>query len=366
MRELLYFPHMNPPGEVLHHAILYRDSISVIEGTGTEVLDFRATQAFEAGMLKVYRYSDFNSDIIAGQRAREVASRLAYLGSSINERERAAAGPRFYFTRLNSLLQGGIVGCSARALRALDELESKVNTQWNFTDDLPPDTNTMRRAARAMGLSFGSTLPSHSANDDQFIRLAMSITTAFAIADHSRSDSSLPLVLLCHPEHATPLVHYCNPNSSLDHLLARVDLGRFLPQPPPEVDTAAVIAFRERYNDERKRLIHAVERLIKDAARAHGTGEPMDIERDVREELNEALTDVEKAGRRPFKGWVRRAAWFIVASGAGAIAGPAGAAAGSVAANWSSNPVTSGAQDSDYAYLYRVQNALDDFTRGET
>ena len=103
---------------------------------------------------------------------------------------------------------------------------------------------------------------------------------------------------------------------------------------------------------------------MKEAAKAHGAGEPADIERDVREELDIALTDMRKAGRSRLGGLVRRVSWFSVAAGAGAASGPVGAAAGSVAANWASNALPLGSQagvPGDYTYLYRVRSALHDF-----
>ncbi|HEX8869749.1 MAG TPA: hypothetical protein VF821_29080 [Lentzea sp.] len=325
MSELLYVPEIDPPEQALHHAILYRDSISTLLPDDPErYLSDRTKRARDAGLFRMRLVRELwkDPDIAFG------------LGMAMYRRF-AATKP--YVGQPSDLQNAG------QKSTAMADARQAV---W----------------AESLGI-----LGRPEFDDNPAVRILLNepnlfaALTAMSVAGRSRHDLTSPLVVLCYPNEIAELISACAGPANDDHLLARIDVGKFLPEVPPGVDTEAVIAFRQRYDDERRRLIRAVERLIKEAARTHGPGELADIERDVRKELDEALADMKQAGRRTFGGWVRRVAWFTVATGAGAIAGPAAAAAGSVAANWASNPVPRGGTGNDYAYLYRVQDGTDGF-----
>lgn len=344
MRELLYVPEINPPEQVLHHAILYRDSIStLVPDEPRRHLSRRTELAHDAGVFRPRSIHDVWDDLALREESLE----------SMRRSLTAEARRNGVFLVDVPLGLKPPSGRGSGVALLLFDFASWPNA-WSAVMD-----EVIREVAATPSEVSGHVAP---VEVDRW-ETALLVGIAVALAERFRRDVAGPLLLPAYPDEVSQLVRDCAAVERGEHLLARVDVGRFLPEPPPGVDTAAVIAFRQRYDDERRRLIRAVERLVKDAARAHGTGEPADVERDVREELDQALADVVQAGRRRFGGWVRRVAWFTVAAGAGWAAGPAGAATASVAANWASSPVPRGARENDFTYLYRVRHALDEFTR---
>ena len=85
--------------------------------------------------------------------------------------------------------------------------------------------------------------------------------------------------------------------------LLNVDVGRILPDPRPGIDTAALIRFPQKYDDERRRVMVAVERLAEQLSQTYS--EPRHIERAVRRELFSALVEMRSAGRAVLRGWSR-------------------------------------------------------------
>ncbi|MFI6095123.1 hypothetical protein ACIA8G_06215 [Lentzea sp. NPDC051213] len=343
MRELLYVPEINPPEQVLHHAILYRDSIStLLPDNPDDHMSDQTKLARDAGVFRprlvreIWSQKDLPTDALAD-----------HLRAIIREADQDPI-----IVQARSMIQAGLF--------------DKIDGRYSF--ELITDARAtvwmeyfaeMRKGPEGEPFGCTSSPPASVVNWHNGVLIA----TGLALAGRFRRDATAPLVVPCYPNEAAQVVRDLTAVGPAGHLLARVDVGRFLPEPPPGIDTSAVIAFRERYDDERRRLIRAVERLVKEAARAHGMDEPADIDRDVREELDQALSDMKQAGRRAFGSWMRRAAWFTVASSAGAMAGPIGAAAGSVAANWASNLIPQECRGSDYTYLYRLQSGLHEFDR---
>lgn len=339
MRELLYMTAVNPPEQVLHHAILYRDSISTIDIRDSDALILEGTRiAEDAGLLKVVAAPDVleNESIYHITRDlwdNSVEKMMDALGNMIADPIPGKEGA------VRSVLGEPLT--LSESHRLLDLLIPVLLGDGRHHQDRVDHVNDLQ---------------------DAVVRVVLRTCVALSLERQSRENSSVPVVVLCHEDAFSKALRGFVDAVHESHLYSRVDVGRFLPEPPPGVDTKAVIAFRERYDDERRRLIRAVENLIKQAAISHGHHVLADIDREVHEELDHALSDVKRAGRAVFGGWFRRTAWFTIATTAGAaIAGPAGAAAGSVAANWASNATPKGVKASDYAYLYRVWNALTDF-----
>jgi hypothetical protein len=146
-----------------------------------------------------------------------------------------------------------------------------------------------------------------------------------------------------------------NPQGRKEKVLAAV--GQYLPQPPCGIETTQLIEFRRRYEDERHRLIFAVEELVRKGARTYGWDEPHEIERDVKQELAQALNDLVKAGRSKWGVWGRRAGSFILSVAAGAVGGPVAGAAASVTANWASDRTSSlhNPELAKYHYMHLVR-----------
>ncbi|WP_327096081.1 DUF6236 family protein [Nocardia vinacea] len=146
-----------------------------------------------------------------------------------------------------------------------------------------------------------------------------------------------------------------------------IEIGGLLPVPGHEVRIQDLIAFRERYSDERRRLIMAVDRLVRGLQRDYD--HPRDVLHAVQRELEEALADLKHAGRAARITWVQRSLTLSIALAAGYagqkllpeagwILGVIGGTAINVATNSTRSPTIEMADD--ISYLHRVQSALGD------
>ncbi|WP_280468337.1 DUF6236 family protein [Nocardia cyriacigeorgica] len=144
-----------------------------------------------------------------------------------------------------------------------------------------------------------------------------------------------------------------------------VEIGRLLPVPGHEVRLEDLIAFRERYSDERRRLITAIDRLVRGLQRDYD--DPRDVFHALQGELERALADLEHAGRCARINWVRRAVTVSIAlaSGyagqkvypeAGWVLGVIGGAAINLATTTTRSP--RGEFADDITYLQRVRSAV--------
>ncbi|NEW28523.1 hypothetical protein GV790_17875 [Nocardia cyriacigeorgica] len=144
-----------------------------------------------------------------------------------------------------------------------------------------------------------------------------------------------------------------------------VEIGRLLPVPAGDISTGDLIDFRERYSDERRRLMIAIDRLV---SGLHGDYEdPRDVLHAVRREVEQALADLEQAGRSAGFSWARRTVTVSIALGAAYagqklfpgeawILGVIGGMAINVATS-STRPSPSGLAG-DISYLQRVGSAV--------
>ncbi|MFI9811500.1 DUF6236 family protein [Saccharothrix variisporea] len=148
-------------------------------------------------------------------------------------------------------------------------------------------------------------------------------------------------------------------------LSLEVEIGGLLPVPDHEVAVQDLIVFRERYSDERRRLITAVDRLVGDLRQHHD--HPRAVLAAIRQELERALADLEHAGRSARLTWRRRSLTISIAL-ASAYAGQKlfpeagwflGAVSGT-AINIATNTTrpTNSSMANDVSYLHRVRSAL--------
>jgi len=144
------------------------------------------------------------------------------------------------------------------------------------------------------------------------------------------------------------------------------ELGRLLPLPAPGTATADVLAFRERYADERVRLMRAVHRLLGDLRRDYE--HPADVFAQLRHELDEAVEDFRGAAKGVRMAWVHRSVTVAIALGAAAVGallvpdvGWVLGAVGGYALNVATReirPVADAAERHDFSYLHRVRTQL--------
>ncbi len=144
-----------------------------------------------------------------------------------------------------------------------------------------------------------------------------------------------------------------------------VEIGGLLPVPGHEVRIEDLIAFRERYSDERRRLITAIDRLVRGLQRDYD--DPRDVFHALQGELERALADLEHAGRCARINWVRRAVTVSIALAAGYagqkvypdagwVLGVIGGAAINVATTTTRS--SRGEFADDITYLQRVRSAV--------
>ncbi|GII34129.1 hypothetical protein [Planotetraspora mira] len=98
-----------------------------------------------------------------------------------------------------------------------------------------------------------------------------------------------------------------------------VDLGDLLPMPAPGTDLEKVIAFRTRYDDERRRVMHELRKMQFNLARYYGEN-PHEVMEGMRLELRDAIGDLDKAAKASKMTWVRSGVFAFVAVTAGAAA----------------------------------------------
>ncbi|SFQ75042.1 hypothetical protein SAMN05421810_1202 [Amycolatopsis arida] len=375
MAELLYLPAINPPSDVLHHAILYRDLISTLVPDEFEGhLSDPVRRAAEAGLYRPLPARETWNDFSVQRDAWNavwtmVEGRSDYISENFDViKQRILTMAR---AMSDSLGNGE---CTRHPLATTAEDTSRSNAAALRVDHL---------AWRGLvGEVFDEIWRSRCLSDEvddwsgtdgmawsPSIQAALLVGTGYGLAAQAHRDPVRPLLVPHHDRRAIgDIVQHCAVVPRADHLLHQIDVGQLLPNPAPGVDTAALINFRERYDDERRRLVNAVERLIESSHYER----PEDIEGSVRRDLKEAIADMTRAGRGVLRGWSRRVISTVTAAGAStAVGGLAGApvlltailsSAGSIAINLVTNPISQGWRDDKFAsyhYLYRVCAALD-------
>ncbi|MEU9125957.1 DUF6236 family protein [Streptomyces sp. NPDC048506] len=145
-----------------------------------------------------------------------------------------------------------------------------------------------------------------------------------------------------------------------------MELGRLLPVPAPDTPTSEVLAFRERYADERVRLMRALHRMLGDLRRDYD--QPADVLAQLRRELTQASEDYLAAVRNSRMAWLSRGISVTVsvaAAATGALLTPDAnwilGAIGGYALNVATRevrPLTAAHKEHDFSYLHRVEREL--------
>lgn len=96
-------------------------------------------------------------------------------------------------------------------------------------------------------------------------------------------------------------------------------VGALFPMPAPGTDIGDVIAFRERYKDERSRLVDHVGLLYKRLSEVHDEN-AHEVLQAMRRDLANAVRELRSAARASKMNWVSRGLSLFIAVGAGATA----------------------------------------------
>lgn len=328
MRVLLYYPLVSPPVEVIHQALLYWDAIASVTPLDREV------------------------------RRAATSPELRELG------ERGLYHPMDHFRLFDSALpdqeftgriRAELHRLAARQEAAPEPFDAYINSsKWSWS---------LEEVVVRLGL--GTRLPGRwsvavTAGTAQTV---IGAAARIAAAEASRGTTAYI------PYTDRPVAHRAARELSPGTLAGgyEVDLGRVLPLPAPGTPLSAVLAFRERHEDERHRLLRAVHRLLGELRRDYA--HPAELLAELEREISAAAADYRAAGTALRMAWRTRLITVAVA-----LAGTAGAAsslpdwatvtaatAGAYAINVATTPVRplkTRRDGHDFAYLHHAREEL--------
>jgi hypothetical protein len=360
MSEVLYLPMVNPPERVLHHALLYRDGIAALAPDDPlAYLDERVRYAHEAGLYRplstgsLWRVFDGVLDNFSTPDSKVVRELVL-------EGEFAPRWGQAYDNWWNS--QEPIVTWASPGRWSGDQAVDLV-------DKTTVRVGVVLSPYAACDPDIWGYFPVTCSGSDPVtsVDCRVMVQTAEVLSRMENESGTAPMFVPCFGPEMVDLDRYIG-NEGRNDVLLKVDVGRILPDPRPGIDTAALIRFRQKYDDERRRLIVAVERLVEQLAQTYS--EPRHVERAVRRELADALADMRSAGRAVLRGWSRKlfsvavatgsTATALVASGASPVLAVVGSVGAGIAVNKASEPIPDVVRDPRtvaYRYLHRIRAA---------
>ncbi|MEU6372102.1 hypothetical protein [Streptomyces sp. NPDC046909] len=336
MGVLLYYPTVNPPTEVLHQALLYWDGIASVVPRDPQVYD--AVVGEELKRLE----------------ERELYRPLAFSEESLDVLDPLGrAGPSWRSGQASTVLMEELRRLAARPdpPRPTTPAEAVL-----YTSKI---SYPVEAALRAMGLATSDGWGTLNVSREVQALIVGVLAREFA---HHPDVAFFP-----YTDNETAYRNSLRPASPAVRALAwEVELGRLLPVPAPGTPTADVLAFRDRYPDERRRLMRALHRLLGDLRRDYE--HPADVFAQLRHELSEALEDYRAAGRSSRTAWVHRSVTVSVALAAAAsgalllpdlgwLLGTVGGYALNVATR-EIRPLREAREEHEFSYLHRVRGGL--------
>ncbi|QEU92195.1 hypothetical protein CP970_15930 [Streptomyces kanamyceticus] len=329
---LLYYPLVNPPTEVVHQALLYWDGLASVVPLDPEIREAAIAPPLQAlEQRQLYTPLTMPRQLIdeepddgppPSRQLREV------LGEELRSfaRERPLPGP---------------VPHEAFLLPSKTEawLEAEL-TESRLAERLP--------GGRGLAMT----------REVQELVVGM---LAREIAWRRRDRHLFP-----YTERVDAQRRALRPAPNNRGLAWEMELGQLLPVPAVAASLNDVLAFREKYADERRRLMRALHRLLGDLRRDYE--HPADVVAQLRVELDEAVADYRSAARDSRIVWVHRSVTATVGLAAAAVGsqllpgldwclGVVGGFALNVATR-EIRPVTRRRQDHDFSYLHRVHTTL--------
>ncbi|MGP4007689.1 hypothetical protein [Streptomyces sp. 4N124] len=337
MAVLLYYPLVKPPTEVLHQALLYWDGIASVVPREPEVYE-----AAVSAELKELRDRSLYQPLHFDDRSME----LLY------------AAPR-YGSR-------GVVGnLTVEVLR--QELRRMADSPDRPSLPSPPEafiylsklTYRLERELLRLGLA--------EQCEDHWWRLAVPKQVQELIIGVLARELALEGPVSYIPYTDRPDAYDCSLRVRTEQGLRayETELGGLLPVPAPGTPTADVLAFRDRYADERQRLMRALHRLLGELRRDYE--HPADVVSQLRREIDQSVEDYRGAVKSSRMAWVERSVMVTVALGAAAgsvvepgltwVLGAVGGYALNVATR-EIRPLARTRDDHDFSYLHRVKETL--------
>ncbi|WP_406413070.1 DUF6236 family protein [Streptomyces sp. NBC_01614] len=336
MGVLLYYPTVNPPTEVVHQALLYWDGIASVVPRDPRV--YEALVGAELRRLEereLYRPLAFTPetlDVLDGYGPSPHSGQNWSVLTRELQRIAARPDPPGPTSPPEAVLYTSKI--SHRLKQQLLELGLATNlVPWELSAQL-----SVSKEVQALVVGV----------------LARELAAATDIALFPYTDSE------------AAYRNSLRPVSPTRSLAWEVELGRLLPVPAPDTPTEDVLAFREKYADERRRLMRALHGMLGDLRRDYE--HPADVFAQLRSELSEAVEDYRAARRGSRMAWVHRSVTVSVALAAAAggalllpdlgwLLGTIGGYALNVATR-EIRPLARARDDHDFSYLHRVRSGL--------
>ena len=334
---MLYYPLINPPPSLLCQAVAYWDVIATI--TPYDYLDLLSEDLRRIDAAGLYRPVrepdgfDLNESVVA-----TLERLLASLPLDDLLPPTAATGDRrarLVLTKLSESLRRFLVSRG---------LARRGRNDWELI--VAPATQLLLTAVIAHSIAQDqSTIPMHPHTDD-LLSFRLGTAPYRGVIEFDRPHNGL----------GTDPTGPC----------WIVELGDLLPVPAPETSIEDMLAFRRRYEDERRRLVASVDLLLEQIRRHYDRSE--DVFNALERELTAALADFRSAARASRLSWMRRSVSVAVALGtaaAGAHLAPdlswlLGVMSG-LAVNHATGEVrtsTAGHPHAAVSYLHRMDRAI--------
>ncbi|AVH55737.1 MULTISPECIES: hypothetical protein [Streptomyces] len=335
MAVLLYYPLVTPPTEIVHQALLYWDGVASVVPRESEIYD-----AAVSPDLKDLRRRGLYTPLTFDRRSMEVLQdpeyRGAFRGNSasqvlMEELHRLSRNRDRWGLVPNSVIYGSKMSYwLERELLRLDlAVPNRERGFWSLT--VPTEV---------WQLIIGVTVRELACGDRA------------SYVPYTENDEAYRWALRAPAQDRVPAWE--------------VELGKLLPVPAPGTATADVLAFRERYDDERLRLMRALHRMLGDLRRDYD--HPADVLAQLEVELKQAAKDYRGAAKSSRMAWVNRSVTVTVgvaAAAVGALVIPdfgwllgAGSGYAINVATREIRPLSRARDDHDFSYVHRVEQGL--------
>ena len=360
MPDLFYYPKINAPRSVIYQALLYWDRLATVVPPGPieEFLDSTMRQVHAAGLYTPLLAKHWPS-LEHGHLPEQAWRRLTHLLDRIPADDLIPdGGPDCYYVHTAKLSRGIIqelerrglalplnghsrqVRVSAATQLCLISIAARDIAGQLRERDARHDRNALYPYTDSPAAHLFAHMP-FTADDRRSERdgFRSGLDPRWAHEFHSPGRRTVPCW--------------------------EMQIGELLPVPSDEVQVGALIAFREEYDDERRRLMMAIDRLLHGLQRDYD--HPQDALHAVQRELEQALADLEAAGHSAGLVWVRRSITISIALAAaytgqrlmpeaGWILGVIGGITINMATNQSRPCSHPGA--GDFSYLHRLRSEL--------
>jgi hypothetical protein len=341
MPVLLYYPLVKPPTEVLHQALLYWDGIATVAPRAQRVYEFAVSPELRE-LRDRSLYTPLPFDRRAVEMLHDPDHDTAHSGSLTSQALRQelfrlleSPGPELTWPPDAFLYGSKLSHWLEEELLSLGLAERCDSEYWSLA--VPRQVQHLIIGVLARELAAG--------------RPAMYAEQPVSYVPYTDRPDAYAASLCAASERRLPAY--------------QADLGGLLPVPAPGTPTAEVLAFRDRYPDERERLMRALHRLLGDLRRDYE--HPADVLAQLRSEVERSVEDYRAAARSSRMAWTERSVTVTVAlaAAAGSVVQPGLTwvlgAVGGYALNVASReirPLSRAREGHDFSYLHRVRETL--------